>query len=171
MNPPNPGPSAEFLELYRAGLKSAVELMKASLENAERLSQQQLSSVRDALEEHVKSVEALGNARTVEEIVALQQKMAGAQLERVMGYWSTVCQAAGQNQTEALGRVQQQISRARDLFSDTYELTARATEEAATIAAAKAAPRPAPKEKEKEEASPPPAAAPKRGSQGQSMHR
>jgi phasin family protein len=170
MNPPNPAQSSEFLELYRAGLKSAVELMKASLENAERLSQQQLSSVRDALEEHVKSVEALGNARTVEEILALQQRMAGAQLERVMGYWSTVCQAAGQNQTEALGRVQQQISRARDLFTDTYELTARATEEAATIAAAKAAPRPAPKEKEKE-ASPPPAAAPKRGSQGQSMHR
>ncbi|HWA38649.1 MAG TPA: phasin family protein [Burkholderiales bacterium] len=168
MTPPNPVPSTEFLELYRAGLNSAVELMKASLENAERLSQQQLSSVREALEEHVRSVEALGKARSLEDLVALQQKMAGAQLERVMGYWSSVCQAAGQNQTEALGRVQQQISRSRDLFADTYALTARATEEAATIAAAKASPRPVAKEKE---APPPPAPAPKRGSQGQSMHR
>ena len=39
-------PQAEFLDLYKAGLKSAVELMKASLESAERLQQQQLSAIR-----------------------------------------------------------------------------------------------------------------------------
>jgi phasin family protein len=176
MNPQQPSQPAEFLDLYKAGLKSAVEVMKASLENAERLQQQQLSAIRHALEQHAKSVDELGNARSLEDLVALQQKMAGAQLERVVGYWSNVCQAAGRNQTEALGQVQQQMAQARDWFNDTYALTTRATEEAASIAAAKAAPREAPKEpKETKEATRESNTVqqpgPKRGSQGASMHR
>jgi hypothetical protein len=52
-----------------------------------------------------------------------------------MGYWGNLCQAAGQNQTAAMGQVQAQMAQARDWFSETYSLTARATEEAAKIAA------------------------------------
>jgi hypothetical protein len=69
----------------------------------------------------------------------LQQKMASSQFERVMGYWGNLCQAAGQNQTAAIGQVQSQMAQARDWFSETYSLTARATEEAAKIAAAQVA--------------------------------
>jgi phasin family protein len=134
MNPPQ----AEFLDLYKAGLKSAVDLMKASLESAERLQQQQLAAIRSALEQHARSVDDLGSARSIEDLMALQQKMAGAQFERVMGYWTNLCQAAGQNQTVAIGQVQQQMAQARDWFNETYSLTARATEEAAGIAAAQA---------------------------------
>jgi phasin family protein len=132
MNPPQ----AEFLDLYKAGLKSAVDLMKASLESAERLQQQQLAAIRGALEQHVKSVNELTNAKSLDELLAVQQKMAGSQLERMMGYWSNVCQAAGQNQAEAMGQVQTQMAQARDWFNETYSLTARATEEAAKIASA-----------------------------------
>ena len=132
MNPPQ----AEFLDLYKAGLKSAVDLMKASLESAERIQQQQLSAIRSALEQHVNSVNELGSAKTLDDLVTLQQKMASSQLERVMGYWGNLCQAAGQNQTAAIGQVQSQMAQARDWFSETYTLTARATEEAAKIAAA-----------------------------------
>ena len=135
MNPPQ----GEFLDLYKAGLKSAVDLMKASLESAERLQQQQLSAIRGALEQHVKSVNELSSAKSLDDLVALQQKMAGAQLERVMGYWSNLCQAAGQNQAAAMGQVQNQMAQARDWFSETYTLTARATEEAAKIASAQMA--------------------------------
>lgn len=163
MNPPQP----DFLDLYKAGLKSAVDLMKASLESAERLQQKQLSAIRGALEQQVKNVEALGSARSVEELLSLQQRMAGAQFERAMAYWGELCQAAGQNQTAAITRVQQQMAQARDWFNDTYVIAARATEEAATLAAAKgaaqnAAPRPA------RETAPPP---PRRGSPGAAMHR
>ena len=131
MNPPQ----AEFLDLYKAGLKSAVDLMKASLESAERLQQQQLSAIRGALEQHVKAVNDLGSVKSLDDLLALQQKMASSQFERVMGYWGNLCQAAGQNQTAAIGQVQQQMAQARDWFSETYSLTARATEEAAKIAA------------------------------------
>jgi phasin family protein len=132
-------PQAEFLDLYKAGLKSAVDLMKASLESAERLHQQQLSAIRSALEQQVKSVNELGNAKSLDDLMALQQKMAGSHLERVMGYWSNLCQAAGQNQAAAMGQVQTQMAQARDFFSETYSLTARATEEAARIASAQMA--------------------------------
>ena len=135
MNPPQ----AEFLDLYKAGLKSAVDLMKASLESAERLQQQQLTAIRGALEQHVKSVNELTSAKSLDDLVALQQKMAGAQLERVMGYWTSVCQTAGQNQAAAMGQVQSQMAQARDWFTETYSLTARATEEAAKIASAQMA--------------------------------
>ena len=106
MNPPQ----AEFLDLYKAGLKSAVDLMKASLESAERLQQQQLTAIRGALEQHVKSVNELTSARSLDDLVALQQKMAGAQLERMMGYWTSICQTAGQNQAAAMGQVQNQMA-------------------------------------------------------------
>ena len=132
MNPPQ----AEFLDLYKAGLKTAVDLMKASLESAERLQQQQLAAIRGALEQHVKQVSELSTAKSLEDLMALQQKMAGAQFERVMSYWSGLCQTAGQNQAAAVGQVQAQMAQARDWFSETYTLTARATEEAAKIASA-----------------------------------
>src|SRR5712691_5739408 len=132
-------PQAEFLDLYKAGLKSAVDLMKASLESAERLQQQQLTAIRGALEQHVKSVNDLSNAKSLDDLMALQQKMAGSNLERVMGYWSNLFQAAGQNQAAAMGQVQTQMAQARDFFNETYSLTARATEEAAKIASAQMA--------------------------------
>jgi phasin family protein len=156
MNPPQ----AEFMDLYKAGLKTAVDLMKASLENAERIQQQQLAAIRSALEEHVRTVEEVGNARSVDDLLALQQKIAGSQLERVMGYWGSLCQAAGQNQSAAIGQAQQQMAQARDWFGETYSLTARATEEAARLAAAQASRDTLPQ-----------GPAPRHGSQAGPMHR
>jgi phasin family protein len=127
---------ADFLDLYRAGLKNAVDIMRASLENAERLQQEQLSAIRGALEQHVQSVNDLSNARSLEDLMTLQQRMAGAQFERAMDYWSGLCQTAGKSQVAAMGQAQAQMAQARDWFSETYTLTARATEEAAKLAAA-----------------------------------
>lgn len=167
MNPPQ----ADFLDLYKAGLKSAADLMKATLESAERLQKQQLSAIRGALDEQVRSVEALGEAKSVDDLMSLQQKMAGAQFQRVMDYWGELCQAAGRDQTAAIHRAQQQMAQARDWFNDTYSIAARATEEAASIAAATSGaekPREATPSPARET---PPAPPPRRGSQGAAMHR
>ena len=43
-------PQAELFDLYRAGLKTAADLMKASLESAERLQNQQLVAMRSAID-------------------------------------------------------------------------------------------------------------------------
>jgi len=83
----------EFLDLYKAGLKSAADVMKASLQNAERLQNQQLAAIRTALDQQSKSISELGQVRTLDELISLQTKMAGAQLERAVGFWSEVYQA------------------------------------------------------------------------------
>jgi phasin family protein len=135
MNPPQ----AEFLDLYRAGLKNAADIMKASLESAERLQHEQLAAIRGALETQSKAMSELSDARSIDQLMALQQQLAGAQFERVMGYWSNLCQLAGQNQVAAITQAQAQMAQARDWFNQTYALTARATEEAARLASTTAA--------------------------------
>jgi hypothetical protein len=86
-------PQAEFLDLYRAGLKTAADMMKAFLQTAEKLQSQQLVAIRTALDQQTKTINELGQARSVDELLALQTKMAGAQWERAMGYWTELCQA------------------------------------------------------------------------------
>jgi hypothetical protein len=107
-------PQAEFLDLYRAGLKTAADLMKASLQSAEKLQNHQLAAIRTALEQQSKSINELGQAKSIDEVLALQTKMAGAQWERAMGFWSELAQT--------------QMAQARDWFNET---TAAATQAAA----------------------------------------
>jgi phasin family protein len=97
-------PQAEFLDLYRAGLKTAADLMKASLQSVEKLQNQQLVAIRTALDQQSKSLNELGQARTLDELLALQTKMAGAQWERAMGYWTDMYQT--------------QMAQARDWLSE-----------------------------------------------------
>ena len=101
-------PQTEFLDLYRAGIKTAADLMKASLQSAERLQNQQLVAIRTALDQQAKTISELGQARSIDELLALQTKMAGAQWERTMGYWTELCQT--------------QIAQARDWMSEAAQV-------------------------------------------------
>jgi len=96
-------PQAELLDLYRAGLKSAADLMKASLESAERLQNQQLVAIRSAIDESSKSAAELGSVRTIDELLAVQTRLAGAQFERAISYWGELFSAGirqGQGRAE-----------------------------------------------------------------------
>jgi hypothetical protein len=109
-------PQAEFLDLYRAGLKTAADLMKVSLQSAERLQNQQLVAIRTALDQQAKSISELTQAKTLDEVLAVQTKAAGAQIERAMGYWNEMCQT--------------QMAQARDWFNETYAAGAQAANNA-----------------------------------------
>jgi phasin family protein len=85
-------PQAEFFDLYKAGLKTAADLMKVSLQGAEKLQNQQLVAIRSALDQQSKSISELSQARTIDEVLALQTKLAGAQWERAVGYWTELAQ-------------------------------------------------------------------------------
>jgi phasin family protein len=112
-------PQAEFLDLYRAGLKTAADMMKVSLQSAERLQNQQLVAIRTALDQQSKSISELSQARTLDEVLALQTKIAGAQIERAMGYWNELCQT--------------QMAQARDWFNETYTAGAQAANNAQAV--------------------------------------
>jgi phasin family protein len=117
-------PQAEMLDLYRAGLKTAADLLKTSLENAERLQNQQLVAIRTAIVEQTKSASEIGSARTLDELLSAQSRLAGAQIERALGYWSELCQVAGQNQMAAIGQVQQQMTRMSETLAQAVTATA-----------------------------------------------
>jgi len=87
-------PQAELFDLYRAGLKTAADLVKTSLESAERLQNQQLVAIRSAIDQQSKSVSELSRAKTLDELLTLQSRMAGAQFERAMSLWSDLLQVA-----------------------------------------------------------------------------
>ena len=117
-------PQAEMLDLYRAGLKSAADILKTSLESAERLQNQQLVAIRTLIVEQAKSASELGSARTLDELLSAQSRLAGMQIERALGYWSELCQVAGQNQMAAIGQVQQQMTRIGETLAQAVTATA-----------------------------------------------
>ena len=101
-------PQAELFDLYRAGLKTAADMMKASLESAEQLQNQQLVAIRTAIDQQVKSVDELSRTRTLDELMAFQTRLAGDQFERAMSYWGNLVQIATENQRKAIGQFQEQ---------------------------------------------------------------
>jgi hypothetical protein len=107
MNPQPP----ELLDMYRAGLKSAVELMKTSLENAERMQSQHLVAIRTVLEQQQRSAEEMMQAKSLDELMALQTRLAGAQMEAAMGYWTGMCQAMLSNGQSAAKAASQRLNR------------------------------------------------------------
>ena len=123
-------PQVEMFDLYRASLKSAADILKASLESAERLQNQNLVAIRTAIVEQSKSLSDLGQAKTLDELMAVQAKIAGEQFQRTMGYWSNLCQTAGQNQMAVIGQLQAQVADARSWLEE----AAKAAGAAATAA-------------------------------------
>jgi len=52
--------ATQFLDLYRTGMRTASEVMKASLESVERIQTQQLQVFRAAMEENVRLMDYCG---------------------------------------------------------------------------------------------------------------
>jgi hypothetical protein len=101
----------QFFEIYRAGLKSAADVMTATLDGARRMQQQQLDALQGAIEEQARSVRELAEVRSVDELMALQTRLAGSQLERTIDFWSRVWRAAGDNQLAIIGQAQSELGR------------------------------------------------------------
>lgn len=128
-------PQTQMLDIYRASMRTAADLAKASLENAEKLQNRQLQIVRTALEENAKSASDLAQVKSLDEMMALQTRLASSQMERMIDFWSGLWRTAGDSQMAMIGQLQGQVEQMRDRFRETYDLTARATESAARIAA------------------------------------
>lgn len=130
---------AQFLDLYRASLKTATEFMKTSLEQTERFQQQQLQMVKTALEESSRSGNQASEVKSLDDIVALNSKLAGNQLERVAEFWSNWWRVAGDAQKSMIDQMQSQLGQAKERVREGYSFTARTSEEAARLAASQMA--------------------------------
>ncbi len=109
----------QFFELYRAGLKSAADMMSASLQSAQRLQQQQLDVLQGAIDDQVKSVRELSEVKTIDELMALQTRFTGAQFERTIDFWSRMWRVAGDSQVAIIGQAQAQLGQVQSTVRDT----------------------------------------------------
>jgi phasin family protein len=107
----------DFTELYRAGLKNAADFFRTSLEGAERLQNQQLVAVRRAIEQQSEAVRELGEAKSMDQLLAAQTRIAGAQFQRTMTLVGELCEIAAHNQRDALMRMQAQLVQVRAAVS------------------------------------------------------
>ena len=130
---------AQFLDLYRASLKTATDFMKTSLEQTERFQQQQLQMVKSALEESSRSGSQASEVKSLDDIVALNSKLAGNQLERVTEFWSNWWRVAGDAQKSMIDQMHSQLGQAKERVREGYSFTARTSEEAARLAASQMA--------------------------------
>jgi hypothetical protein len=105
----------QFFDLYRNGIATATQVATMSLQNAARLQEKQLGMVRDILDESTRSAERLNNARSIDELMAVQSQLAGAQLGRIAEFWSSVWQAAAENQQSLFQQVRSQSRSAEDV--------------------------------------------------------
>lgn len=96
----------QFIDIFRNGIRTAAEVARLSLENGVRLQERQLEIARGLLQEQSRSAEEIARAGSVEELWTLQSRLASAQLGRVVEFWSSLWQAAAQNQTQGLRDIQ-----------------------------------------------------------------
>jgi hypothetical protein len=127
-----------FLEVYRASMRTAGEIMSASIESAQRMQMQQMEAVRGALEQNVRSARELSEVKSMDEIMALQSRLAGAQLERAADFWGKLLRAAGDSQLAMIGQVQNQVGELSNRVRETYQFTAQRAADTAQSAASTA---------------------------------
>jgi hypothetical protein len=108
----------QFFELYRSGLKTAADMMTTSLQSAQKLQQQQLDALHGVLEEQQRSVREIAEVKSVDELVALQTRLTGAQFERAMDFWSRMWRAAGDSQQAIIGQAQAQLGQVQHTVRD-----------------------------------------------------
>lgn len=162
-------PQSQLFDYYRASLKATSDATRAYLEGAVRLRTQQLAGIDEALTTHTEVVTELNAAKDLEELILVSRKLANAQYQSLVAYWSGIFEAIGENQAGVMRLVQTQVEQIRTDFqgklgadadtpapilaalqplmevaSSACALTARATEQAARLAAVQLGDSPAP---------------------------
>jgi phasin family protein len=101
----------QFLDIYRAGMKTAAEMMKSSFENVERVQNRQLQLVRNALEESAKSADELASAKSLDELVSMQTRLAASQMERTIELWTGLWRSTAEGMRDTYNRTTESAAR------------------------------------------------------------
>ena len=101
----------QFLDIYRAGMKTAAEMMKSSFENVERVQNRQLQLVRNALEENAKSADELASAKSLDELVSMQTRLAASQMERTIELWTGLWRSTAEGMRDTYNRTTESAAR------------------------------------------------------------
>jgi hypothetical protein len=86
----------QFFHFYRAGIQGTADMMSGAFDAARRLQQEQLEAWNAAMEEQASSMRQLAEVRSVEDLMALQARVAGTQMQRAMALWGSVWRMAAE---------------------------------------------------------------------------
>jgi len=104
----------QWVDLYRNGIRTASDVARVSLESSIRMHEKQLRMAREILQEQPRSAEEITRAGSVQELLALQSRLAGAQFGRMIELWSSIWQTAAQTQAQGLREMQTFASRSSE---------------------------------------------------------
>lgn len=121
----------QLIDLYRNSIRTAADLTRMSFESTVRLQERQLDIARKVLEESTRSAERVSGAKNMDELLAAQTELAGAQMQRIAEFWTTVWQAAAENQKHMIEQVQSQIGQATRTSEDVARAAASQVSRAA----------------------------------------
>jgi hypothetical protein len=124
-----------FLDLYRAGIRTAADIAKATLENAQRLQSQQADVLRQAIEDNTRSARQLSEANSLADVMAVQVKLVGVQAERAADFWTRAWRTASETQVAVLGQVQSQVGQLSERVRESVSFATRAGENVASSGA------------------------------------
>ena len=125
---------AQLFDLYRAGIRSATDMMKLSLEQTERFQQQQLQLIRNALDQNTRTTAQAGEMKGLDDMVAFNSRLAGTQLERVGEFWANWWRAAADAQKSMIEQFQSTMGQANEKMREGYSFAARTAEDTARLA-------------------------------------
>ena len=78
--------SEPFVFFGKSNLETALTMADITLQSTERLVDLQMKTAKEALEQGMRNVQALADARNVQDFVALQSKAAQPSLEKALAY-------------------------------------------------------------------------------------
>lgn len=104
-------PQEQFIALYRSNLESMVSMARSVLDEAERLRTRQLEAIREALAENEELARQIAGAETVDQLFAVQSRIANHQVDVALGYWGRVFEAASQTQVKGMKQFEEQAAR------------------------------------------------------------
>lgn len=128
-----------FLDLYRSGMRATSDIMRASIENAQRVQTEQAEAVRSTLDESAKAARELSEVKSLDEMMSVQTRVLGSQLQRAAEVWSRLWRTTSESQMAMIGQVQNQVGQMGDTVRQSYSAQVSSAATAATAASAASA--------------------------------
>jgi phasin family protein len=118
----------QIFDLYRSGLEAFLDLSRTSVQGAERLREHQVKAINEAFSEAGETGRQIGSAKTLEELLELQAKLAPAQLEKAMRYWGGLYATGARNQVEIMQQMQTKVNSFTEACRATLDAAPQGTE-------------------------------------------
>jgi phasin protein len=107
-----------LLETFKPSLQVWADLMHLSLANAARFHAARLKLANDALADTAAAMKEIDAVRDFPGLLSVQSRLTRIYLERAMGGWKELWEAAGQDQLEAFRQMQVRAAQAGERFRE-----------------------------------------------------